>query len=97
VRLLRKLLKKQATAPHVMFTGKLATYAAVKRAVMPEVEHRQHKGLNNQAENFHQPTRRHERIMNRSKSARLAQRFLLTHDQVAHLISRPTNANAADH
>jgi putative transposase len=29
------------------------------------VEHRQHKGLNNRAENSHQPTRRRERIMKR--------------------------------
>jgi transposase-like protein len=27
------------------------------------IEHRQHKGLNNRAENSHQPTRRRERIM----------------------------------
>ncbi len=27
------------------------------RRVMPSVEHRKHKELNNRAENFHQPTR----------------------------------------
>jgi putative transposase len=57
-RLLRKLLKKQGAAPRVMITDKLASYAAAKRVVMPSVEHRQHKGLNNRAENSHQPTRR---------------------------------------
>ena len=41
-RLLRKLLKKQGIAPHVMITDKLASYAAAKRIVMPGVEHRQH-------------------------------------------------------
>lgn len=46
-RLLRKLLKKQGIAPRVMITDKLASYAIAKRAVMPNVEHRQHKGLNN--------------------------------------------------
>jgi transposase-like protein len=30
-------------------------------AVMPGVEHRRHKGINNRAENSHQPTRRRER------------------------------------
>src|SRR3954451_18329941 len=45
-RLLRKLLKKQGIAPRVMITDKLASYAAAKRVVMPGVEHRQHKGLN---------------------------------------------------
>ena len=56
-RLLRKLLKKQGATPRVMITDKLASYAAAKRVVMPSVEHRQHKGLNNRAENSHQPTR----------------------------------------
>ena len=53
-RLLRKLLKKQGIDPRVMITDKLASYAIAKRAVMPSVEHRQHKGLNNRVENSHQ-------------------------------------------
>jgi putative transposase len=44
-RLLRKLLKKQDIAPRVMITDKLASHCAAKRAIMPGVEHRQHKGL----------------------------------------------------
>jgi putative transposase len=44
-RLLRKLLKKQGTAPRVMITDKLASYGAAKREIMPGVEHRQHRGL----------------------------------------------------
>jgi len=54
-RLLRKLLKKQMRPPRVMITDKLASYGAAKREVMPGIEHRQHKGLNNRAENSHQP------------------------------------------
>src|SRR5918997_1598896 len=96
-RLLRKLLKKQGIAPRVMITDKLASYGAAKREVMPGVEHRQHKGLNNRAENSHQPTRRRERVMKRFKSAGQAQRFLSVHDQVANLFHRPANTNAADH
>jgi putative transposase len=96
-RLLRKLLKKQGIPPRVMITDKLASYAIAKRAVMPSVEHRQHKGLNNRAENSHQPTRRRERIMKRFKSAGQAQRFLSVHDQVANLFRRPANTNAAAH
>ncbi len=96
-RLLWKLLKKQGAAPRVMITDKLASYAAAKRVVMPGVEHRQHKGLNNRAENSHQPTRRRERIMKRFKSAEQAQRFLATHDQVANLFRRPANTSAVDH
>jgi putative transposase len=84
-RLLRKLLKRQCRAPRVMITDKLPSYGAAKREVMPGVEHRQHKGLNNRAENSHQPTRRRERQMKRFKSARQAQRFLSAHDQINNL------------
>jgi putative transposase len=96
-RLLRKLLKKQGITPRVMITDKLASYGAAKREIMPGTEHRKHRGLNNRAENSHQPTRRRERIMKRFKSAGQAQRFLLVHDQVANLFRRPANTNAADH
>src|SRR4051812_13269626 len=84
-RLLRKLLKKQRRAPRVMITDKLASYGAAKGEVMPSVEHRRHKGLNNRAENSHQPTRRRERQMKRFKSPGQAQRFLSAHDQIKNL------------
>jgi putative transposase len=84
-RLLRKLLKKQCRPPRVMITDKLASYGAAKKEIMPGVERRQHKGLNNRAENSHQPTRRRERQMKRFKSAGQAQRFLSAHDQINNL------------
>src|SRR3954470_2041028 len=84
-RLLRKLLKRQRRAPRVMITDKLASYGTAKREIMPGVEHRRHKGLNNRAENLHQPTRRRERQMKRFKSAGQAQRFLTAHDQINNL------------
>jgi putative transposase len=52
---------------------------------MPSVEHRKYKGLNNRAENSHQPTRRRERQMKRFTSAGQAQRFLSAHDQINNL------------
>jgi putative transposase len=51
-RLLRKLLKKQGITPRVMITDKLASYGAAKREIMPSIEHRQHRGLNNRASLF---------------------------------------------
>src|SRR5918912_2674410 len=81
-RLLRKLLRKQMRPPRVMVTDKLPSYGAAKKDLLPGVEHRRHKGLNNRAENSHQPTRRRERQMKCFKSARQAQRFLSAHDQV---------------
>jgi putative transposase len=84
-RLLRKLLKKQMRPPRVMITDKLPSYAAAKKDLLPGVEHRQHKGLNNRAENSHQPTRRRERQMKRFKSPRQAQRFLSAHAGINNL------------
>jgi putative transposase len=68
-----------------MVADKLKSYRAAKRAIMPGVEHRQRKGLNNRAENSHQPTRRRERQMKRFKSPRQVQRFLPIHDLIADL------------
>ncbi len=44
---------------------------------------RHHKGLNNRAENSHQPTRLREKKMRRFKSARQAQRFLSAFGPIA--------------
>src|SRR5258708_2188235 len=62
-RLLTRLLRKQGCRPKRIVTDKLRSYAAAKRTVMPDVEHRSHKGLNNRAENSHVPIRKPERMM----------------------------------
>ncbi len=72
----RKLLKGCEYVPRVIITDKLKSYGAAKREMLPGVEHRQSRYLNNRAENSHQPTRRRERVMQRFKSAGHAQRFL---------------------
>jgi putative transposase len=78
----RKLLKGCQYVPRVLITDKLASYGAAKKEVLSSVEHRQHKGLNNRAENSHQPTRQRERTMRRFKSAGHAQRFLAARDPI---------------
>ncbi|MFE2093391.1 IS6 family transposase [Streptomyces sp. NPDC059460] len=75
-RFFRTLLKKTGAVPRVTVTDKLRSYGAAHREVMPSVEHRSHKGLNNRAENSHQPTRQRERALKGSRSAGGAQRFL---------------------
>ena len=95
-RLLRKLLKKSARAPRVMITDKLKSYGAARKDMGLRTEHRQHKGLNNRAENSHLPTRRRERIMKRFKSPRQVQTFLSIHDQVANLFHFPRNRLSAN-
>ena len=72
-------------SPRVLITDKLKSYAAAKRKIMPGVEHRQHKGLNNRAEVSHPPTRQQERQMRRFKSPRQAQRFLAAHAPISNL------------
>jgi putative transposase len=96
-RLPRKLIRKQMRTPRVMITDKLGSYAAAKREIRPGVEHRQHKGLNNRAENSHQSTRRRERIMKRFKSARHAQQFLSAHGSINNLFLRPAKTSARNH
>jgi putative transposase len=66
----------------VIVTDKLRSYGAAKRDILPGVEHRQSRYLNNRAEVSHQPTRRRERQMRRFKSARHAQRFLSAHSRI---------------
>jgi len=81
-RFFRKLLRGLQYVPRVIITDKLKSYAAAKRTILPHVEHRQSKYLNNRVEVSHQPTRRRERQMQRFKSARHAQRFLSTHARI---------------
>jgi putative transposase len=96
-RLMRKLLKSQGCAPRAMITDKLRSYGAAKREIMPGVEHRSHKGLNNRAENSYQPIRRRERIMKRFKSPRQLQRFVSIHDPIANLFHIPRHDIPSHH
>jgi putative transposase len=94
----RKLLKGLTYVPRVIITDKLKRYGAAKREILPSVEHRQHRYLNNRAENSHQPTRQRERRMQGFKSAGHAQRFLATYGPIAqHFRPRRHRLSAADY
>ena len=82
-----------------MITDKLGSYAAARRQVMPEVEHRSHKGLNNRAENSHLPLRKRERIMQGFRSVGGLQRFTLVFSAVRNLFVplRPHQSALATH
>ena len=102
-RFFKKLLKGLQYVPRVIVTDKLRSYGAAKRKILPGVEHRQSRYLNNRAEVSHQPTRRRERQMQRFKSARHAQRFLSSHGQIhnhfqlrRHLLIAPDYRAARD-
>jgi putative transposase len=75
-RLLTRLMKKQGIVPRRMITDKLRSYGAAKRQVMPGVEHRSHKGLNNRAENSHLPFRKRERMRQGFRSIGSLQHFV---------------------
>jgi len=53
----------------------LQSHGAAKREILPGVEHRQHRSLNNWAENSHQSTRQRERRMQGFTSPGQEQRF----------------------
>jgi putative transposase len=82
-RFFRKLLKGCQYVPRVIITDQLKSYGAAKREVLAGVEHRQHRYLNNRAENSHQPTRQREQRMQRFKSPGQAQRFLAAYGPIA--------------
>ena len=98
LRFFRKLLGSLQYVPRVIVTDKLKSYAAAKRWILPGVEHRQSRYLNNRIEVSHQPTRRRERQMQRFKSPRHAQRFLSTHSRIHnHFQLRRHRLTASEH
>ena len=79
----RKRLKGLTYVPRVLITDKLKSSGAAKPEILPGVEHRQHRYLNNRAEDSHQPTRQRERRMQGFKSPGHAQRFLSAYGLIA--------------
>ncbi|GLR46177.1 hypothetical protein GCM10007880_66950 [Mesorhizobium amorphae] len=75
-RMLTRLLKKQGLPPKRMITDKMRSYGAAKRQLMPNVEHRSHKRLNNRAENSPLPFRKRERTRLRFRSVGPLQHFV---------------------
>lgn len=94
-RLLERLLRKQGCPPKRMITDKLGSYGAARRKIMPKVEHRQHKGLNNRAENSHVPIRKRERAMQGFRSWSGLQRFVETFSAVRNLFVPPRSHRSA--
>jgi putative transposase len=61
-RFFRKLLTKLRYVPRVLITDKLASHGVAHRRLMPGVEHRRSKYLNNRAENVRHEVARNEWI-----------------------------------
>jgi putative transposase len=94
-RLLTRLLRKQGRPPKRIGTDELGSYGAARRKVMPNVEHRQHKGLNNRAENSHVPIRKRERMMQGFRSWPGLQRFVSTFSTVRNHFVPPRSKRSA--
>jgi len=86
---LQRVLDGKQQAPRVVITDTLASYPPARRRVLPQAEHRRHKGLNDRAENSHRPERRRERVLPRFTSPAHAQQFLTPYGPIsAHIRPR---------
>lgn len=86
IRFLKKALLRVGRPPRVLISDKLRSYPKAHRILMKSTEHRSHKGLNNRAENSHQPTREKERQMRGFKKVGSTQRLLSSLGQVMNLL-----------
>jgi putative transposase len=94
-RLLTRLLKKQGLPPKRMITDKLRSYGAARRQLMPIVEHRSHKRLNNRAENSHLPFRKRERTRQGLRSIGSLQQFVSAFSTIRNHFVLPKSKRSA--
>ena len=97
VKLLKRIMKKYG-GPRKIVTDGLRAYSAAMREVGNADRQEVGRGLNNRAENSHQPFRRRERAMQRFRSMKTLQKFDSVYAQVhnhfnheRHLITRQVN------
>ena len=86
IRFLSRLLQSYPR-PRVIITDKLKSYKQPIKRMCPKTTHRSHKGLNNRAENAHQPTRRKEKCLIKFKSPRGVQQLLSLMGKVRNLFA----------
>jgi putative transposase len=86
IRFLSRLLGSYP-APRVIVTDKLKSYRKPIQFMCKQTEHRSHKGLNNRAENAHQPTRRKEKCLIKFKSPQGVQKMLSLMGKVRNLFA----------
>lgn len=95
IRFLKNALKRVGSIPRVLISDKLKSYPKAHKVLMKSCEHRSHKGLNNRAENSHQPTREKERQMRGFKRVGSTQRLLTSQGQVLNLFKIGRYKNTA--
>ena len=94
LKLLKRIMKKYGR-PRKIVTDGLRAYSAAMKEVGYADRQEVGRGLNNRAENSHQPFRRRERAMQRFRSMKTLQKFSSVHAQVhnhfneeRHLVTR---------
>jgi putative transposase len=94
LKLLKRVMKKYG-CPRKIVTDGLRAYSAAMRDVGNADRHEVGRGLNNRAENSHQPFRRRERAMLRFRNMKTLQKFSSVHakvhnhfNQERHLVTR---------
>jgi putative transposase len=94
LKLLKRAMKKYGR-PRKIVTDGLRAYSAAIHEIGAADRHEVGRGLNNRAENSHQPFRRRERAMQRFRSMQTLQKFSSVHAQVCnhfgqdrHLLTR---------
>ena len=99
IRFFKKLLDNY-DQPRIIISDKLKSYPKAIKNLMPSAEHRRHKGLNNQIEVSHQPTRLFEKAKRKFKHPPNTQLFLTLQGQLRnhfalsrHLITRQDYKN----
>lgn len=91
----RLLLRKQGIPPKRIVTDKPRSYGVARRQVMPDVEHRSHKGLNNRSETSHLPLRKRERMMQTFRSPGGMQGFVSIFSILRNLFVPPYSIRSA--
>ena len=94
LKLLKRIMKKYGR-PRTIVTDGLRAYSAAMKEIGNADRQEVGRGLNNRAENSHQPFRRRERAMQRFRSMKTLQKFSAVHAQVhnhfsqeRHLVTR---------
>jgi putative transposase len=94
LKLLKRIMKKYGR-PRKIVTDGLRAYSGAMKEVGNADRQEVGRGLNNRAENSHQPFRRRERAMERFRSPKTLQKFSSVHAQVhnhfnqeRHLVAR---------
>jgi len=79
----RKVLRRWQYVPWVVITEKVKSYGVAKREMLPGVEHRQSRYLNNRCETSHRPTPQREQLRQGFTSPGHAQRFRAAYGPIA--------------